>query len=71
MFFVLIINKVYSFVCKCRCVYLNKLLASNGSMGRITHLVDIRHPEHIFIGGELRKRRSTCCFKQCAHHDRK
>lgn len=30
--------------------YLNSLLAAYGSEGRVTHMVHIHHPEHIFIG---------------------
>lgn len=31
--------------------WINRKLCRHGSGGRVTHLVDIRHPEHIFIGG--------------------
>lgn len=29
---------------------LNASLRKNGSEGRVTHLVDVRYPEHVFIG---------------------
>lgn len=47
-----ICNIIANIFRKCREKYLNTLLLSNGSKGRVTYMVDIRHPDHILIGDQ-------------------
>lgn len=49
-FFAIIFSRITFFLNKLKERYLNSVLQSYGSKGRVTYLVDFRHPEHISIG---------------------